>query len=61
MSDRLLTVPQVAATLGVSRVTVYGLFKEGQLASLKIGKSRRVPSAAVDAFIRERLADQAAA
>jgi excisionase family DNA binding protein len=56
MSDQLLTVNQAAARLAVGRVTVYELIRDGQLASLKIGKARRIPERAVEAFIEARLA-----
>jgi len=57
MPERLLDIPEAQQYLHVSRVKVYELIKTGQLASLKIGKSRRVPESAVDAFIQARLAE----
>ncbi len=48
---KLLRVEEAAALLCVGRSTAYELIRSGQLASLKIGGSRRVPRVAVDAFI----------
>jgi excisionase family DNA binding protein len=49
--QELLTVPQVAALLGISRVTVYGLINEGRLESVLLGRLRRIPRDALDEFI----------
>jgi excisionase family DNA binding protein len=55
MSDDLLTPEQVAQRLGVGRTTVYELLNRGELPSLWIGRARRIPSSAVDAFIARKL------
>ena len=47
VEDGLLKVRQAAAFLGISRSTVYVLMNEGQLAYVKLGKSRRIPRRAV--------------
>jgi excisionase family DNA binding protein len=51
----LLTATEVAKRLRISKPTLYDLLRSGQLASLKIGRARRIPASAVDAFIRARL------
>jgi excisionase family DNA binding protein len=51
----LLTVAQVCLRLQISRPTLYGLLRSGQLKSLTIGRARRVPIAALEAFIAESL------
>lgn len=48
---RLLTVAQVAAQLQVARDTVYRLVKAGQLRPVFIGKSLRISTEDLDAFI----------
>ncbi len=48
-----LTVPEVAAELRVSRMTVYRLIKGGDLPSIRIGRNIRVPENALDTFVRE--------
>jgi len=51
----LLTVPEVASALGVGRNVVYELVLTGRLASIKIGRLRRVPVGAVETFINAQL------
>ena len=51
----LLTIPEAAASLNVSRSLVYELVHMGAIATLKIGKSRRVSVAALQEFIAWRL------
>jgi excisionase family DNA binding protein len=51
----LLTVPEVASALGVCRNVVYELVLTGQLASIKIGRLRRVPIGALETFINAQL------
>lgn len=59
MSNELLTPDQVAQRLGVGRTTVYELMGRGELPSLRIGRARRIPSSAVDAFIARKLEEAA--
>ncbi|MGW7068106.1 helix-turn-helix domain-containing protein [Streptomyces sp. NPDC054855] len=47
----LLTVDQVAARLQVSRWTVYNLIRSRELASVTIGRSRRISEAALHDYI----------
>lgn len=47
----LLTVPQVMASMQISRHSVYRLIRSRQLASVTIGRSRRIPAAALAAFV----------
>jgi excisionase family DNA binding protein len=56
--EKLLPSPEGAAqALGVGRSRVYDLMRTRQLLSVRIGKSRRVPVAAVHAYV-ERLTEQ---
>jgi excisionase family DNA binding protein len=51
-SGRLLLRPEeVAQALGVGRSTVFQLMRSGELRSVKIGKSRRVPVDAVTEYV----------
>ncbi|MDQ3695451.1 MAG: helix-turn-helix domain-containing protein [Chloroflexota bacterium] len=53
MTEKLLYRPSEAAlALGVSRGKVYGLMQTGELASVKVGSSRRIPAADLEAFVR---------
>lgn len=56
---QLLTVPEAMAQLNVSRWTLYNLIRSGELASVTIGRARRIPAAALDDFISDRLQQEA--
>ena len=49
---RFLTVAEVAAVMRVSRMTVYRLVHAGELASVRVGRSFRVPEATVHDYLR---------
>ena len=51
MDKLLLTAEEVAEALGIGRTKVYELMASRQLDSVKIGNLRRVPAAALQAFI----------
>ena len=48
---RLMTVAEVAAVMRVSRMTVYRLVHDDAIASVKVGRSYRVPERAVNAYL----------
>lgn len=52
---RLVTLPEAARFLCVSRGTLYDLLTSGQLSSVHIGRARRVPMGELRRFVRERL------
>jgi excisionase family DNA binding protein len=54
---RFLTVAEVAALMRVSRMTVYRLVHSGELASVRVGRSFRVPERAVHAYLSEAFTD----
>jgi excisionase family DNA binding protein len=60
VTDSLLTPEDTADQLSCGRTTVYGLMAAGELKSVKIGRSRRIPASAVAEYI-ERLKGQAVA
>ena len=47
----LLTVNQAAQLLGIGRSTLYELIDAGELRSVKVGASRRIPLKAVHEYI----------
>lgn len=53
MSDRLLTVGDVAELLQLGRSKTYELVMSGTIPSVLIGRSRRIMAASVDAYIKE--------
>ena len=57
-SQLLLTPADVAVRLSIGRTVVYELMANGELESLKIGRSRRILSSAVEAYV-ERLRERA--
>jgi excisionase family DNA binding protein len=48
---RFLTVAEVAAVMRVSKMTVYRLVHSGELASVRVGRSFRVPERAVNDYL----------
>ena len=51
ISKRLLTIREAAQVLGVGRTTVYELIANDELEVVHIGRSARIPTAAVDDFV----------
>ena len=52
---RLVTLPDAARFLSVSRGSLYDLLTTGQLASVHIGRSRRIPLGEIQRYVRDRL------
>ena len=48
---RLVTIPAAATLLGVSRSKLYELLGEGELPTVRIGRSRRIAIADLEAFV----------
>ncbi|WGI22403.1 helix-turn-helix domain-containing protein [Amylibacter sp. IMCC11727] len=53
MSKRLFTDREAAEYLGFSRAKIWLLMKEGKLASIKLGNSRRIEVSELDRFVNE--------
>jgi excisionase family DNA binding protein len=51
LSPLLLTPEQAAAELGIGRTRMYTLIAEGEVDSVKVGRSRRVPRQALVEYI----------
>lgn len=51
----LLTVGQAAERLGVGRSFLYSMVMAGEIASIKLGRARRIPVAALERFVEERM------
>jgi excisionase family DNA binding protein len=56
----LLTVPQVQEALGLGRTKTLELIYRGEIPSVLIGRSRRVPRAALEKWIEQQLEEEAA-
>lgn len=50
-SKLLLSVEEAAAMMSLGRTLVYTLVRRGEIASFKVGKSRRIPVGALHTFI----------
>ena len=49
----LLTIPELATALRISRSSVYRLFDGGELRWVRVGNTRRVSSVEINRFIAE--------
>jgi len=57
MDKLLLTVPEAAARLGLGRSLIYQLVMRGEIASIKVGRARRVPSQGLEEFVARKVED----
>ena len=51
--DEYYTVDEVATLLKVTRATVYNWMRDGRLGYVVVGDHRRIPRAALEAFIKQ--------
>ncbi|MGW5132356.1 helix-turn-helix domain-containing protein [Streptomyces sp. NPDC004135] len=58
-APQALKVPEVMTALRLSRSKVYDLIRSKQLPSFTVGRARRVPADAVQAFMQNRLEEAA--
>lgn len=54
----LLTVEEAAQRLSIGRTTAYSLVRSGELGSVLIGRLRRVPTEAINAYAAQLVHDQ---
>ncbi|WP_158852336.1 helix-turn-helix domain-containing protein [Saccharothrix deserti] len=59
MKDMLYRVEEVARALRIGRTKVFDLIRAGELTSVKIGGSRRIPATSVQEYL-SRLMQEAA-
>lgn len=50
--SELLTIAEARHLLRIGHTTIYKLLGSGELESIKIGGARRIPRAALDAFVQ---------
>jgi excisionase family DNA binding protein len=55
VTDRLLTVGEVADVMRVSSMTVYRMIKAGALAAIRVGKNYRIRESDVGRYFSDRL------
>ncbi len=53
LAGGLVTVPEAAQMLRLSRAKVYSLMDSGELGYAKFGRSRRIPREALETYVRE--------
>ncbi|MER6768542.1 helix-turn-helix domain-containing protein [Streptomyces bacillaris] len=58
-ADELLTVPEAMARLKIGRSALYDLLRTRRLASLTIGRARRIPAHALDDYVQRHLEEVA--
>jgi excisionase family DNA binding protein len=61
MTRLLLTVPEAAKALAISRSKLYELLTSGAVASIRIDGSRRIPLTLLEEYIAKLLAERKAA
>ncbi|EFL15431.1 helix-turn-helix domain-containing protein [Streptomyces sp. C] len=57
--DELLTVPEAMARLKIGRSALYNLLRTRRLASLTIGRARRIPAHALADYVQRHLEEAA--
>jgi excisionase family DNA binding protein len=57
----LLTIDETAQALSIGRTLLYELLMRQQIASIKVGRVRRVPMAAIDDYVHRQLTNTDAA
>jgi excisionase family DNA binding protein len=55
----LLSVDEAATLLSLGRSIVYGLVMRQQIASIKVGRMRRIPVTALRDYVQQRLIEDA--
>ena len=51
----LITTQELAAVLRIGRTQAYGLLARGELRTIRVGRSVRIPRTEVDAYVRRKL------
>ncbi|SDP78407.1 DNA binding domain-containing protein, excisionase family [Actinopolyspora xinjiangensis] len=54
----LLTVEQAAHRLAIGRTHMFQLLRTGEVTSVRIGRARRIPTEALDAYVDRLTAEQ---
>ena len=61
MTQMLLRAEEAARALGIGRSKLYALLAAGELPVVRIGRSTRIPAAALERWVEERTAAGTAA
>lgn len=52
-TDKMLNVREVGKILGISKMTIYRLIKEGKFPAYKIGNSIKILESELDRYLKE--------
>lgn len=52
--ERYLTVQEVCKVLNITKMTVYGLIKSGELPSYRIGRAYKISPSDLEKFIKSK-------
>lgn len=52
-TDKMLTIQEVMKILGISRVTLYTIIKEGKIPAYKIGHNYRILESELEKYINQ--------
>ncbi|WP_292593945.1 helix-turn-helix domain-containing protein [Mesotoga sp. UBA5847] len=55
MKDEVITIPEVAEHLKVTRQTIRKLLKDGKIKAFKIGRSTRILRSEIERFIQVQM------
>ena len=58
-SKELLTIPQLAKILGISRIAVYNKVKRGEIKAFRIGKIYAIPKGELEGILGKTLSEEA--
>lgn len=53
--NEFITIPQLAAILGISRIAVYKKVKKGEIKAMKIGKTYAIPKKLISGILGKTL------
>jgi excisionase family DNA binding protein len=53
LDEKFFTIEELAAHFKVTRQTIQNWIRTGKLESIKLGRSRRIPSSAVEKMVAE--------
>jgi excisionase family DNA binding protein len=51
----LLTIPEAAEAMSLGRSFLYELVMRGEIASIKVGRTRRIPTTALHEYVARQL------
>ncbi len=59
MADEYYTVQELATKFKVTEQAIHNWIKAGKIASIKLGRARRIPAAEVERLVREGITEDA--